>query len=230
LTIPHAWRTIEENMNNRFYWAYQNPSPPSGQPVWANIFSVVPDGNYTPTSLVAAINTIINYLFPTQGVTLTYNETLNCITFTNPNTSIYNFKLFANSDLPSIPDFLPDYNSCAENLGILKTTVIGIGQTVNLSGIIIQNVDNIYMTSPSIGSFDTICPFSNNVIKKIPVTVDYGYQIIDQYSATNDYLNCSNQTISSLEFHFRDGYGEYINLKGQNVTFSLVFNKFDSDE
>jgi hypothetical protein len=54
--------------------------------------------------------------------------------------------------------------------------------------------------------------------------------IIDQFMSTNDYLNCSNQTLTVLEFHLRDGYGEYIDLKGQNITFSIVFNKFDADE
>jgi hypothetical protein len=121
-------------------------------------------------------------------------------------------------------------NSISDNIGVLTTTIIEIGQSVNLSAIVVQNVDNIYITSPNLGSFDTLCHFSNNVIKKVPVTVDYGYQIIDQYMATNDYLNCSNQTLTVLEFHLRDGYGEYINLKGQNITMSLVFNKFDTDE
>jgi hypothetical protein len=112
----------------------------------------------------------------------------------------------------------------------LTTTTIEIGQSVNLSAIVIENIDNIYITSPNIGSFDTLCHFSNNVIKKVPVTAGYGYQIIDSFTSTNDYLDCSNQTLTVLEFHLRDSYGEYINLKGQNITMSLVFNKFDTDE
>jgi hypothetical protein len=140
--------------------------------------------------------------------TLTLNTDENCISFTVPITGLFKYRLFSNKDIPTIsPDeWLGDYdgviNSIADNIGVLKTTDIDIGQTVNLSPIIIQNVDNIYMTSPNLGSFDTVCSFSNNVIKKIPVTVDYGYMIVDQFMATNDYLNCSNQTIIYVRVSF----------------------------
>jgi len=39
--------------------------------------------------------------------------------------------------------------------------------------------------------------------------------------STNDYLNCSRQTLRTLEFHLRDGRGREIDL-----TFSIVFNKY----
>ena len=50
----------------------------------------------------------------------------------------------------------------------------------------LHTINNIYITSPNLGSFDTISNFSNNVIKKVPVTSDYGFMIIDQNMSSND--------------------------------------------
>ena len=76
-------------------------------------------------------------------------------------------------------------------------------------------------------SFDTIAEFSNNVIKKVPVTVPYGYMIVDQSGTTNDFLNCSKQVLRTIEFHLKDSRGNYINMHNMNCSFSLVFNKFN---
>ena len=34
----------------------------------------------------------------------------------------------------------------------------------------LQPINNVYITSPTLGSFDTIASFSNNVIRKVPIT------------------------------------------------------------
>jgi len=81
-----------------------------------------------------------------------------------------------------------------------------------------------------LGSFDTIAEFSNNVIKKVPVTVPYGYMIIDQTGTNNDFLNCSKQVLRTLEFHLKDSRGNYIKMHNMNCSFSIVFNKFNVSE
>ena len=62
---------------------------------------------------------------------------------------------------------------------------------------------------------------------QIPVNVPYGYVIIDQNSSNNDFLNGSRQTLKAIEFHIKDSRGRYSNMHGMNVSFSIVFNKFD---
>ena len=57
------------------------------------------------------------------------------------------------------------------------------------------------------------------------MTANYGYMIFDPGMATNDFLDCSNQTLKTLEFHIKDGKGQYINLHNARITFSIVFNK-----
>ena len=89
----------------------------------------------------------------------------------------------------------------------------------------LQVVNNVYITSPNLGSFDTISPFSSNIIKKIPVNANFGYMIYDQAFITNDSLDCSNLTLKTLEFHIKNGKGEFLNLHGAHITFSIAFNK-----
>ena len=67
--------------------------------------------------------------------------------------------------------------------------------------LLLQRVNNIYLTSPNLGSFDTISAFSNNVIKKVPVLASYGYMIVDQVISNSDHSNCGGQTFKTLEFH-----------------------------
>jgi hypothetical protein len=91
----------------------------------------------------------------------------------------------------------------------------------------LNHINNVYITSPNLGSFDTLATFSNNIIKKVPVTAPYGFMIVDQYMSSNDFLDCSKQTLRTLEFHLRDGRGNEINLNGMYITFSIVFNKYN---
>ena len=91
----------------------------------------------------------------------------------------------------------------------------------------LNHINNVYITSPNLGSFDTLATFSNNIIKKVPVTAGYGFMIVNQNMEINDFLDCSRQTLRTLEFHLRDGRGREIDLKGMYVTFSLVFNKYN---
>ena len=51
--------------------------------------------------------------------------------------------------------------------------------------------------------------------------------IVDQYMSTNDFLDCSKQTLRTLEFHLRDRRGNEIHLNGMCMTFSIVLNKYN---
>ena len=60
---------------------------------------------------------------------------------------------------------------------------------------------NIYMTSSGLGNFNTMTVTGNrNVIKKIPVSAAHGDIIFDQVVTGMDYLDCSRQSLSRLEF------------------------------
>ena len=119
------------------------------------------------------------------------------------------------------------FRSANDILKIFTPTKLFLdGETFQSDFISTQPMYNIYITSPNLGSFDTISTFSNNVIKKVPINVPYGYMILDQNSSPNDYLNCSRQSLRTIEFHLKDSRGRYINLHGMHVSFSILFNEF----
>lgn len=89
---------------------------------------------------------------------------------------------------------------------------------------------NIYISSPNLGSYTTLgARGESNIIKKIPVTSSYGNMIINQYTSQHDFLDCSDQTLCTLEFNFKDIKGNIIPLHGSNVSFSIVFASHNED-
>ena len=52
--------------------------------------------------------------------------------------------------------------------------------------------------------------------------------IFDQVTASNDYLDCSRQTLRTLEFQLKDVHGNLVPLHGSNLSFSLVFDLLDT--
>ena len=98
-----------------------------------------------------------------------------------------------------------------------------------VSGVLdLQLIRNIYMHSPNLGNFNTIGPQSEStIIKKIPVTADYNQMIFDAVMVGNDFLDCSKQTWRRLEFQLKNAKGDYINLHGGHVSFSIIFSQMN---
>ena len=66
------------------------------------------------------------------------------------------------------------------------------------------------------------------LLKKIPVSADYGIVIHDQCVLFNDFYECSHQTIKMLDFQLKTGSGVIIPLHGVNVNFSIIFTRSDT--
>ena len=63
------------------------------------------------------------------------------------------------------------------------------------------------------------------ILKKIPVNADYNKLIYDQTVLSMDYLDCSPQTLSLIDFKLKDHTGKVVNLHGGHVSFSIIFVK-----
>ena len=101
-----------------------------------------------------------------------------------------------------------------------------IHQTHTHQDLGLLSIRNIYLHSPNLSSFSTYGgKGESNIIKKIPVSSDFGYLIIETFTSTHDWLDCSSLTLSCLEFQLRDSYGNIVPLHGSNVSFSIVFSK-----
>ena len=88
-----------------------------------------------------------------------------------------------------------------------------------------QGVNNIYLSSPNLGCFTTIGPRGEQtIIKKIPVSSEFGYMIIDRSASQHDYLECGKTTLRTLEFNLKDSRGRFVPLHNANISFSLVFS------
>ena len=228
--IPHVWKTIEENVNDRLYFRY------TVQSTTKHVVVKIPSGNYTGANLAIAVQQALTSNTTGMTWTVSYDEAQYSITIScSGNPSQYKFKFFTDNEIAALGTsvnweggYSVDPNGPMTANDILKiTTPTSDSQTLTTEFVNLQSINNVYITSPNLGSFDTIAPFSSNVIKKVPVNAGYGFMIVDQIMSTNDYLNCSRQTLRTLEFHIRDGRGRYINLHGMHVTFSIVFNKYN---
>ena len=54
--------------------------------------------------------------------------------------------------------------------------------------------------------------------------------IFSNVTSGNDYLDCSRQTLKTLQFQLQDVSGNVIQLHGSHVSFSIVFDKYRTTE
>ena len=63
------------------------------------------------------------------------------------------------------------------------------------------------------------------ILKKIPVSADCNQLIHDHTALGTDYLDCSNQMLSLIDFKLKDHSGNIVNLRDNRVSFSIIFVK-----
>ncbi|MFM7980858.1 MAG: hypothetical protein ACKPKO_16225, partial [Candidatus Fonsibacter sp.] len=67
------------------------------------------------------------------------------------------------------------------------------------------------------------------ILKKIPVNVGFDSMIYDQTVLGMDYLGCSNQTLSRIDFKIKDHAGNIVKLHMSHASFSIIFVKVSDD-
>ena len=178
--------------------------------------------------------------------TVTYSTLINNITIS---LSFLNTKL----KIPNDYDLALDNNTNWKWSGAPNSCNNLIGNTGNLTNMYLGQIDggttgvtsevpfvggmmnmdvfrNIYLSSPNLGTYTTLgSRGESNILKKIPVTSSYGYLIVDSNTSNHDFLDCSDQTLSTIEFNLKDVLGNFIPLHGSNVSFSIVFAAHNED-
>ena len=92
-------------------------------------------------------------------------------------------------------------------------------------GLNLQPIRNIYISSPNLGNFTTLGPAGQaSIIKKVPVNANYNQMVFDSMTSSNDFLDCSKQTLRNIEFTIDNVHGQRLNLHGQEVSFSIIFD------
>ena len=84
-------------------------------------------------------------------------------------------------------------------------------------------IRNLYLSS-NISNYNTADLLGRrNIIKKVPVNSGFGSMIFDSLSQGDDYLDCSRQTIQTLNFKLTDTHDNIVPLTGY-MSFSIIFD------
>ena len=239
ICVSHAWYSVEEGINDKMYLHVWNQQ--SGNRY--NFRLIVPSGNYNGPLLQTALQTAFDALVGGSGsgwgIQFTYDSnTFNLRIDVN---NSYN-KLWVLSDVEIANKLRGAWDAAVNGYGgnidaanpasmndILRNYEIETKKyeqnTPFRSGFLnFQGINNLYLSSPNLGTFTTIGTRGEApIIKKIPVSSDFGYMIIDRSVSVHDYLECGKCTLKTLEFHLRDSKGRYVPMHGSNISFSIVF-------
>lgn len=216
-TCSHAWYSVEQNINDSFYVLVDSTY---------HITHITP-GNYTGETFATALQTELNNMVP-NIFTVSYNQSQNNIKIAVVGS--HTFKILTDEDAKAIGYFTTTINNILQNTTGSSQTYSS--STPYISGFIeLLSIKNIYLHSPNLSSFTTYGgKGESNIIKKIPVTSDFGYLICENFTSTHDWLSCASLSISCLEFQLRDSTGNLVPLHGANVSFSIVFSKISEED
>jgi hypothetical protein len=237
VTIPISFYTIEAGRNDMIYFIIIANSEFEDHLMCAKR---IPEGNYSLVTLNNAIANIMNtgYLSPINTVIpnkfiSTPSISKNKILIGNNDNSfeiltdeqvlghIYNGWEEASYPLHSI-------NAMIQNF---TPNHIERGVDFYMSGYVdLFPIRNLYITSQALGNFSSISlNGERGVLKKVPLRASYGELLFDQTVLGMDYLDCSHQSLSRLDFKLKDSYGNTINLNGNHWSFSIVFVKLNEE-
>ena len=223
MCIPNLFKTIARNENDKLY--VETIVPMDGIFTTSSVriehTITIPPGNYTELAFSQVLD---QKLRDVASIGSAYDSSNNICSISTWSDTIQ-FRILTDDEVMGT-GMISAPNSVNEILNNIvspsPTYDKNNGMTINR--LRLQPIHNIYITSPNLGSFDTVSNFSNNIIKQVPVTSDYGYMIVDRLVSFADYLNCGCATLKTLEFHMRDGRGNYVNLYNNHVSSTIVFD------
>jgi len=236
ICIPHAWYSVEANLNDKIYIHLLDTITHNRY----NVIATVPAGNYNGILFRAALQRALDLVAPAfTSFLVNYDASTYSITI-NVATSNLLFNVLSDveimnglrglwatgaigpggdinrSNVASINDILRNSDE--------QTTSYGFSIEYKSGFLNFQAINNMYLSSPNLGTFTTIgARGESTIIKKIPVSAEYGYMIIDRSTSVHDYLECGKCTLKTIEFHLKDSKGRFVPLHGCNISFSIVF-------
>ena len=227
--IPHSWHTVE-SFNNKLYFRVSSIGGAHYDHT-LHLTEQVYNGATLATELQDKIHN--------EGYTATvsYNASKQQISVS---IQTFSFQFLTDSELispslnPAWNGYTYDKNNLQSANGLIKnnenTSTIHDASNPLISYIDLQPIRNVYISSPNLGNFNTVGPNGKSgILKKVPVTADFNQMIIDQLMTTNDFLDCSKQTLRTIEFSLTDVNGNEIPLHGSEVSFSIIFDQMNTN-
>ena len=231
ICIPHSWYTIDEERNNKFYFKIGSTS----------YVKTVPSGNYSTITLNAILVALMNSVQNTHTANTNIpGNTIGISTSTNSSNQSYivdavqytnalTFEILTDKQAISLnyPQPVQSINNYLNN-NVPKINTYAseyVSPYVNLNPI-----RNLYITSGNFGGYNTMSiSGERGIVKKVPVRANFNEMIYDDAVLGIDYLDCSRQSLSRLEFQLKDVYGNYINLHGNHWSCSIIFAKMKEE-
>ena len=223
----HSFYTVETGINDSLYIKINNSC----------YIVKIHSANYNGITFAAQLQTQLNAISSIFTVVFNVNQNNLTISCLSPNT----FYIYTDNDLATKVNNSwsgPSYTSASpfSSNDILNSTFTNSPQFDSTNPYTSGALEmlafrNLYLTSPNLSSFSTMgARGENNIIKKIPVSSDFGFLIIDSFTSTHDWLNCSGLSLNSIEFVLKDVKGNVIPLHGSHVSFSVVFSKLSLED
>jgi len=235
VVIPHTWYTIETGLNDRFFVVLTV----NGYPQYELL--QLPAKIYTGFDLATELSIALNGVEGPAGsrqssFTVDYDDWTHTITIT----ACYGdttFNVLTSKDISTKMSGTwagPCYDAKHPqdiNSEILKQTegVSAASASWTSEAISLEPIRSVYLYSPNLGSFHAIGPNGEaSIIKAIPVTTRPNNMIFEPVMSGTDCLDCSRQTLRTLEFQLKDVGGNQVPLHGSHLSFSIVFDVLDA--
>ena len=224
--IPVSWYNIDENNRYLYIRRFQDLTS-----TYTDRIVPIEVSNHTPDSLTDAVQDALNTAFGSGVFSVSYDPRKLKLYITAESQS--EIKVFTDDELKGVNNWSgPAYNSSdlmSANEVLGNYNMQYYTQQTFESGVVdLRRVHNVYITSANLSTFQTLGPRGeSNIIKKIPVTTDYGFTIFDNIVVSHDWIDVSKQLLKTLEFRLSDAYGRTIDLRGMPISFSLVFMQQD---
>ena len=241
--VPHSWYTIEHGINDKFYLHVSNDNTNVNLRPNQNYAIILDSKQYTgaelATELSSKMTDVLSGTAYAGGLTASYSASTQKKTIVTTHSDM-TFKILTADDIKTrldgawVGDAYNENDPCDINSEMLKIISGNAGyQTFTnpfVSGYVnLQPIRNLYLHSSNIGSYSTIGLYgARTIIKKIPVTADLNYMIVDNAMAGNDFIDASRVTLKQLEFRLLQEDGKIVPLHGANLSFSLVFDIMDT--
>ena len=214
ITLPHAWYSIETGINNLLYVKLGTTC----------FIATIPSTNYIGASFATAMTTALG-----NGFTVSYEVNTNRLTISNSQS----FKILTDIELATglNGDWTgPVYNwsSPSSSNDVLANRTSNSGFSFVSGMLSLNGFRAVYISSSTLSNYNTVgARGENNIIKKVPVNADFGYQVIDQMVSDHDYLSVERMTLGTIDFQVKDVKGNFIPFKGSPISFTIKFSQLD---
>ena len=214
ITLPHAWYSIETGINNLLYVKLGTTC----------FIATIPSTNYIGSSFATAMTTALG-----NGFTVSYEVNTNRLTISNSQS----FKILTDVELASGLNGAwtgPVYNwsSPSSSNDVIANRTSNSGFSFVSGMLSLNGFRAVYISSSTLSNYNTVgARGENNIIKKVPVNADFGYQVIDQMVSDHDYLSVERMTLGTIDFQVKDVKGNFIPFKGSPISFTIKFSQLD---